>query len=127
MIEPPRDVGASGGGAFLSPPPVVGGVHRASDRVEQADWIEEIRAAADELDLGEEARERAIDLFLSNVPETDRSKPAVVAASLYAGGLLAGEERSQSAVADAVGVSRLSVASRWKDLLAEAGFEPPSW
>jgi transcription initiation factor TFIIIB Brf1 subunit/transcription initiation factor TFIIB len=102
-------------------------VHRASDRVEQADWLEELRAAADELDLSETAQSRAVDLFLSSVPDADRSKPAVLAASLYAGGLLAGEERSQSAVADAVGVSRLSVGNRWKGLLAEAGFEPPSW
>jgi transcription initiation factor TFIIIB Brf1 subunit/transcription initiation factor TFIIB len=102
-------------------------MHRASDRVEQADWLEDLRAAADELGMSEAARTRAVDLFLSGVPDVDRSKPAVVAASLYAGGLLAGEERSQGAVADAVGVSRLSVAGRWKDLLAEAGFEPPSW
>lgn len=102
-------------------------VHRASDRVEQADWLDELREAADELDLSEAARSRAVDLFLSGVPDADRSKPAVVAASLYAGSLLAGEERSQAAVADAVGVSRLSVSHRWKGLLDEAGFEPPSW
>jgi transcription initiation factor TFIIIB Brf1 subunit/transcription initiation factor TFIIB len=102
-------------------------MHRASDRIEQADWVEDLRAAADELGLSEDARSRAVDLFLSGVPDADRSKPAVIAASLYAGGLLAGEERSQRAVADAVGVSRLSVADRWKDLLEEAGFEPPSW
>jgi len=127
VIHRRRDARRSTGGGFFIFATLVGTVHRASDRVDQADWIEEIRAAADELGLGEESRARAIDLFLSNVPEADRSKPAVVAASLYAGGLLASEERSQSAVADAVGVSRLSVASRWKDLLEEAGFEPPSW
>ena len=102
-------------------------MHRASDRVEQAPWLEELRAAGDELDLSEAAQSRAVDLFLSGVPDADRSKPAVVAASLYAGGLLAGEKRSQRAVANTVGVSRLSVGDRWKDLLAEAGFEPPSW
>jgi transcription initiation factor TFIIIB Brf1 subunit/transcription initiation factor TFIIB len=102
-------------------------VHRASDQVEQADWLDELREAADELGLSEAARSRAVDLFLSGVPDADRSKPAVVAASLYAGSLLAGEERSQATVADAVGVSRLSVSHRWKSLLDEAGFEPPSW
>lgn len=102
-------------------------VHRASDRVEQADWLEDLREAADELDLSDRACSRAVDLFLSGIPDADRSKPAIVAASLYAGGLLAGEERSQTAVANAVGVSRLSVSSRWKPLLEEAGFEPPSW
>jgi DNA-binding Lrp family transcriptional regulator len=40
---------------------------------------------------------------------------------------VAGEERSQSAVAEAVGVSRLSVQTRWKDLLADAGFDTPTW
>jgi transcription initiation factor TFIIIB Brf1 subunit/transcription initiation factor TFIIB len=102
-------------------------MHRASDRVEQADWIDELREAADELGLSDPARSRAVDLFLSGIPDADRSKPAVVAASLYAGGLLAGEERSQTAVANAVGVSRLSVSNRWKPLLEEAGFDPPSW
>ncbi|MFB6227037.1 MAG: transcription initiation factor IIB family protein [Halobacteriales archaeon] len=102
-------------------------MHRASDRVEQADWLEDLREAADELDLSDSARSRAVDLFLSSIPDADRSKPAVVAASLYAGGLLAGEERSQTAVANAVGVSRLSVSNRWKPLLEKAGFEPPSW
>jgi len=105
----------------------VGDVHRASDRIEQADWLEDLGDAADELDLSEEARSRAVELFLSNVPEADRSKPAAIAASLYAGGLLAGEERSQTEVADAVGVSRLAVGSRWKERLREAGFDPPAW
>jgi transcription initiation factor TFIIIB Brf1 subunit/transcription initiation factor TFIIB len=57
----------------------------------------------------------------------DRSKRATVAASLYAGALIAGNRRSQSAVADAVGVSRLTVQNRWKDLLEAAGLEPPKW
>jgi hypothetical protein len=30
-------------------------------------------------------------------------------------------------VAEAVGVSRLSVQQRWKDLLEEAGLEAPDW
>ncbi len=102
-------------------------MHRASDRLEQADWLDELREAADDLGVSNAARSRAVDLFLSAIPDADRSKPAVIAASLYAGCLVAGEERSQTAVADAVGVSRLSVSNRWKPLLAEAGFEPPSW
>lgn len=113
--------------AFMSPAFDTTSVHRASDRVEQSDWLDELREAGDELDLSNTARSCAVDLFLSGIPDADRSKPAVVAASLYAGCLLAGEERSQTAVADAVGVSRLSVSNRWKPLLEEAGFEPPSW
>lgn len=83
--------------------------------------------AADGLDLGSEARSTAEDLFLSNVPDAERSKPAVAAAALYAGALIAGEERTQTTVADAMDVSRLSVQRRWKPLLEEAGFRTPSW
>ena len=32
-----------------------------------------------------------------------------------------------AAVADAVGVARLTVQQRWKELLREAGLEPPTW
>ena len=102
-------------------------MYRASDRVEQADWLDTLEAAADDLELGRPARATAADLFLSTTPIADRSKPAGIAASLYAGALIAGEERSQTAVADAVGVSRLSVQQRWKPLLDEAGFSPPDW
>ncbi|MFW5917947.1 MAG: transcription initiation factor IIB family protein, partial [Haloferacaceae archaeon] len=55
------------------------------------------------------------------------SKPAVAAAALYAAALLVGEERAQTAVADAMDVSRLSVQQRWKPILEEAGFRSPSW
>ncbi|MFB6156634.1 MAG: transcription initiation factor IIB family protein [Haloferacaceae archaeon] len=102
-------------------------MYRARDRVEHEAWLDRIGAAAEELDLSGEARANATDLFLSRVPEEERSKRAVAAASLYAGALLAGEERSQSAVADAVSASRLSVQQRWKDLLAAAGFDVPDW
>lgn len=102
-------------------------MYRARDQVEQAEWLDALEAAADALDLGRSARSTAVDLYLSSIPDADRSKPATVAASLYAGALIAGEERSQTAVADAVGVSRLVVQDRWKGLLETAGFEPPGW
>ncbi|MES3517143.1 MAG: transcription initiation factor IIB family protein [Natronomonas sp.] len=102
-------------------------MYRASDPVENEEWLAEIDDAAERLGLGEAARSRATDLFLSSVPQTDRSKPATVAASVYAGTLIAGEQRSQAAVADAVGVSRLTVQKRWKAILEEAGLEPPRW
>jgi len=102
-------------------------VHRASDQVEQAEWIADLRERADELGLSDPARSCAIDLFLANVPDADRSKPAVLAACLYAGSLVAGEERPQTEVADTVGVSRLVVQERWKPILEAAGFDPPSW
>lgn len=102
-------------------------MYRARDQVAQADWLDELDRAADRLDLDRPARSCAGDLFLSGVPETERSKPALIAASLYAGALIAGDGRSQTAVAEAVGVSRLVVQRRWKPLLEAAGFEPPEW
>jgi transcription initiation factor TFIIIB Brf1 subunit/transcription initiation factor TFIIB len=102
-------------------------MYRARDRVDNQAWLDRIDDAGRSLDLGEPARSSAVDLFLSHIPDVERSKPAVAAASLYAGALIAGEERSQRAVADAMAVSRLSVQSRWKPLLADAGFRPPTW
>ena len=81
-------------------------MYRARDQVENEEWLAAIDEAAERLDLGGDARSRAVDLFLSTVPK---------------------ERRSQSEVADAVGVARLTVQKRWKDLVEEAGLEPPSW
>lgn len=102
-------------------------MYRARDEVENEEWLAELDAAADTLDLDPAASERAADLFLSTVPEEERSKRAALAASLYAGGLIAGDRRSQQAVAEAVGVARLTVQQRWRDLLREAGLDPPAW
>ncbi|WP_424004561.1 transcription initiation factor IIB family protein [Haloarcula salina] len=102
-------------------------MYRASDRVEHAEWLSDIETAADRLDLGTQARSHAVDLFLSEIPDADRSKQATLAASVYVGALVAGEERSQTAVAEATGVSRLSIQQRWKDLLETAGLEAPDW
>ena len=102
-------------------------MYSARDRVDHAEWLTAIQRGADALELGSETRSTAEDLFLSNVPEMDRSKHAVAAASLYAGALIAGEERSQTAVADAMDVTRLSIQGKWKELLRGAGFRPPSW
>ncbi|MFB6105775.1 MAG: transcription initiation factor IIB family protein [Halobacteriaceae archaeon] len=102
-------------------------MYRARDAVEYAAWLSDIDDAATALDVDDGARGTARDLFLSAMPAEDRSKPAIAAASLYAGTLVAGDERSQAAVAEAMDVSRLSVQSRWKDLLADAGLSPPSW
>ena len=102
-------------------------MYSARDRVEEEEWLAELDRGADSLGLSAEARSTAEDLFLSNVPEAERSKPAVAAAALYAAALLSGEERAQTEVANAMDVSRLSVQQRWKSLLEEAGFRPPSW
>ncbi|ELY67077.1 transcription initiation factor IIB family protein [Natrinema versiforme] len=102
-------------------------MHSARDRVEYEPWLEELETVADRLELSSEARSCAVDLFLTDVPAADRSKRAVLAASLYAGSLVAGDGRTQGAVAEAADVSRLSIQSRWKDLLESAGLEPPRW
>ncbi|RDI70329.1 cyclin family protein [Halopelagius longus] len=102
-------------------------MYSARDRVENEEWLTHIETAADRLELGSEARSYASDMFLSQIPASDRSKKAIAAASLYAGALIAGEERSQTEVADAADVTRLSIQQRWKDILEDAGFRPPSW
>lgn len=102
-------------------------MYSARDRVEHDEWLTRIERGADRLDLGSDARSVAADLFLSETPDGERSKRAVAAACLYAGALIAGEERSQSRVADAMDVSRLSVQQHWKPILDAAGFRPPSW
>ncbi|MFB6189235.1 MAG: transcription initiation factor IIB family protein [Halapricum sp.] len=102
-------------------------MYRARDAVENEKWIAAVEEAGERLDLGTEARSRAVDLFLSNVPAEDRSKRAVLAASIYVGALTTGEQRSQSAVADAAGVSRLTIQQRWKDILESAGLDAPEW
>jgi transcription initiation factor TFIIIB Brf1 subunit/transcription initiation factor TFIIB len=102
-------------------------VYRASDEVEQEAWLARLDRAADRLELGSDARSWATDLFLSTLPEADRSKRATMAAALYVGCLVAGERRAQGEVAEAAGVSRLTVQGRWKELMEEAGLEPPSW
>jgi len=102
-------------------------VYRASDAVEHEEWLDELAAAAADLDLPGTATATARDIFLSTLPDAERSMRPAVAASLYAGALIAGEQRTQTAVADAVGVSRLAVQDRWKEHLAAAGFDPPDW
>ncbi|SFC63203.1 Transcription factor TFIIB repeat-containing protein [Halobiforma haloterrestris] len=102
-------------------------MHSARDRIEYRSWLEDLERIADRLDLSTEARSTATDLFLTDVPDDDRSKRAVLAASVYAGSLVAGEGRTQGEVAEAADVSRLSIQSRWKDVLERAGLEPPGW
>ena len=50
-------------------------MYRARDRIDNAEWVARLTRAADGLDLGSEARSNAVDLFCSNVPSEERSKP----------------------------------------------------
>ena len=102
-------------------------MYRARDERDNREWLAELDSAANALDLDPATRDRAADLFLSTAPENDRSKPAALAASVYAAGLIAGDRRSQTAVAETVGVARLTIQNRWRDLLREAGLDPPAW
>lgn len=102
-------------------------MHSARDRVAYEPWLEELEAIADRLELSTEARSTAADLFLADVPESDRSKRAALAASVYAGSLVASDGRTQGEVAEAADVSRLSIQQRWKTILERAGLEPPQW
>ncbi|WP_435095651.1 transcription initiation factor IIB family protein [Halarchaeum sp. P4] len=102
-------------------------MYRAGDALDQEEWLAELEHVGDRLELDSETRSTARDLFLSTLPEEERSKRAALAASLYAASLVAGDQRSQSAVAEAADVSRLTIQNRWKDLLERAGLEPPSW
>ncbi|QDX40872.1 transcription initiation factor IIB family protein [Salarchaeum sp. JOR-1] len=102
-------------------------MYRAGDEVDQREWLAELDAVADRLELESSARSNARDIFLSTLPDEERSKRAALAASVYAGALIAGDQRSQSRVADAADVSRLSVQGKWKNLVEEAGFDAPDW
>lgn len=102
-------------------------MYRARDEVENEAWLEDLEAAAEGLDLDAAARSRAGDLFLSNLPDDDRSKRAVLAASLYVAGLVEGDRRSQGQVAEEVGVARLTIQQRWKPILEAAGLDAPEW
>ncbi|WP_330632182.1 cyclin family protein [Halocatena halophila] len=102
-------------------------MYRAREQLENDRWIADIERGAKQLSLSSATVSRAVDLFLSTVPEDNRSKRACAAASLYAGALITGERRSQSAVADAMDVARLTVQQRWKTLIEDAGLKPPRW
>ena len=100
---------------------------RAKDQVDNQHWLDELELVADQLEVNDTARRRAIDLFLSTTPDHERSKLAAVAASLYAGCLIEGDQRSQTVVANAVGVNRITVQKRWKELINTAGLDEPNW
>lgn len=102
-------------------------MYRASDELDNAEWLAALETAADRLDLASDARSHARDVFLSTVPESERSKRAKLGASIYVGALIAGDQRSQAAVAEAVGVSRLSVQQHWKEQLEATGLDAPEW
>ena len=102
-------------------------MHEGNIERTNEEWLSELDRVADALDLDAETRTVAEDVFLSSVPEAERSKRATLAASVYAAGLVAGDQRSQGAVAEAADVSRITIQGRWKALLETAGLDAPDW
>jgi len=102
-------------------------VHKAKDHVEQSEWISEIGRVAKELNLSARTKSYAVEIYLSNIPEKDRSKPPAIATWIYVGSVIAGEEWSQQEIAEKMGVARVAIQRRWKETLKTAGFDPPSW
>jgi len=64
-------------------------VHRARDELEHEEWLDVLESAGESLDLDSETRSQAREVFLSAVPDAQRSKHAAVAAALYVAGILA--------------------------------------
>lgn len=102
-------------------------MHRASDHRAERETLAELERCVADLELSANVRSIATDLYLSALPVEERSKPVTLAASCYTAALIAGEERSQTAVAAAFDVSRLSIQQRWKAILEESGFDAPDW
>lgn len=102
-------------------------MYRAGTERAEAETLAALDRVAERLELSGAARSVAQELYLSQLPTTERSKDALLAASIYAGSLIAGDQRSQVAVAEAADVSRLTIQARWRELLEAAGFETPSW
>ena len=102
-------------------------MHRASDRLEEEEALSILESRMDGLGLESDVMSIATDLYLSELPLDERSKPPALAASCYTAALISGDERSQSEVATAFEVSRLAVQQRWKTMLTESGFTAPEW
>ncbi|MDG5778701.1 transcription initiation factor IIB family protein [Haloarculaceae archaeon H-GB2-1] len=102
-------------------------MYSARDQVENEEWLAELDRASSRLDVSRQVVSRAGDLFLTHLPDEERSKRAVLAASLYVATLTESERRSQGDVAEAMEVSRLTIQQRWKEILDSTGLEPPSW
>ena len=102
-------------------------MYRASDRIAEGEAIARLTNVATTLELDYETISVAIELYLSSVPVEERSRDAVLAASCYTACLLCDDERSQTVVAEAFGVTRHVILRRWKNMVADLGLEPPRW
>ena len=102
-------------------------MYPANERVIEEEWLDELAAGASELGLEESTIAVASELYLAELPLENRSKQATLAASCYTAALITGNQRSQTTVANAFAVSRLSIQQRWKAQLESVGFDAPSW
>jgi len=83
---------------------------------------------ADELDLSERTRKRAIEILekASELGLTSGKSPAgLVAAALYIAGLLEGERRTQREVAEVARVTEVTVRNRYKELIEKLNLKIP--
>ncbi len=70
-------------------------MYRAGDEVDQREWLAELDRVASRLGLGSSAKTTARDIFLGSLPDEERSKQPVLAASIYAAALIEGDPRDR--------------------------------
>ena len=63
----------SGVEGLRSPPAKPRVMYSARDQVENEAWLDDLEGVAERLGYGESARSRAVDLFLSNLPDDERA------------------------------------------------------
>lgn len=89
---------------------------------------DEVGAVADALEVSARCERRAAALADRADLEHDgvNRSPAVVAgAAVYLAALASGDERTQTAVAEAAGVSTVSIRAGYRELAAAEGFDTP--
>ncbi len=102
-------------------------MYRASDRVAERDALDRLDAIGTELGIQDKTTAVAAELYLMHVPVEDRSRDAILAACCYTACLICDEERSQTSIAEAFGVTRHVIQRRWKHLIEEVGLDSPGW
>ncbi|WP_297500971.1 transcription initiation factor IIB [Thermococcus sp.] len=83
---------------------------------------------ADELDLSEKVRRRAIEILEEAYQKgltSGKSPAGLVAAALYIAGLLEGEKRTQREVAEVARVTEVTVRNRYKELVEKLNLKVP--
>jgi len=102
-------------------------VRRLNLPVKPVDPIEYIPRLNGLLNLSPAAETKAMEL-IAKIKKTDlisgRSPISLAAAALYISGLLHGEKRTQREVADAAGITEVTVRNRYKEILVRFSLRP---